>query len=47
MLIPKVKGLAALNDFRLISLLGCIHKLFARVLTSRLRSMIDNLVSHT
>lgn len=46
-IIPKVKGPSSLNEFCPISLLGWIHKLVARVLTSRLRSIIDQLISHT
>lgn len=46
-LIPKVRGPSPLNNFRLISLRGWVHKLVARVLTSRLCSIIDHLVSHT
>lgn len=45
-LIPKVKGSSSLNDFRPIFFLGWIHKLFAKVLTSRLCSVIDQLISH-
>lgn len=46
-LIPKVKSPSSLTEFRPISLLGWIHKLVAKVLTSRLRSVIDDLISHT
>lgn len=46
-MIPKVKGLASLNDLWPISLLGWVHRLVARVLTLRLRLTINKLVSHT
>lgn len=46
-LIMKVKGPSSLNDFRPISLLGWIHKLVARILTSRFYTVIDQLISHT
>lgn len=46
-LILKIKELVFLNDFCPISLLGWVHKLVARVLTARLCSMIDQVISHT
>lgn len=46
-LIPKVKDPSPLNEFRPISLLGWIQKLVANVLTSKLCSMIDQLISYT
>lgn len=46
-LIPKVKILASLNNFRPISLLGWIHKLVARVLSLRPRRVIHHLIRHT
>lgn len=46
-LIPKVKSRSSLNEFRPISLHGWIHKLAAKVLTLKLRSIIDCLISHT
>lgn len=46
-LIPKVKDPSSLNELRPISLLGWIQKLVVRVLTSKLHSMIDQLISHT
>lgn len=42
-----MKEFASLNDFIHIFLLGWVHKLVAHVLTLRLRSVIDNLISHT
>lgn len=46
-LIPNVKEPTLLANFRPIALLGWVHKLVACVLTTRLRSVIDGLVSHT
>lgn len=46
-LISTIKSLVSLNNFRLISFLGQVHKLVARVLTTRLRLVIDKLVRHT
>lgn len=46
-LIPKVKSSASINDLRVISLLGCVHKLIVKILIARLKSVIDQLFSHT
>lgn len=46
-LILKVKSLVSFNKFCPISLLGWVHKLIARVLMKRLRSIINQLVSHS
>lgn len=45
-LITKVQGMACLNDFQPISLFGWVHKFVVRVLTSRLWTVIDKLISH-
>lgn len=37
-LIPKVNSLQRLNDFRSISLVGCLYKVLANVLANRLMS---------
>jgi len=44
-LIPKVHNPQSLNDFRPISLVGCMYKVLAKVLANRLRIVIDNVVS--
>ncbi|GAU27881.1 hypothetical protein TSUD_159750 [Trifolium subterraneum] len=44
-LIPKVLNPQALGDFRPISLLGCLYKVVAKVLTKRLSFVMDSLVS--
>jgi hypothetical protein len=44
-LIPKVLNPQSLGDFRPISLLGCIYKVVAKVLTNRLASVMDSLTS--
>lgn len=43
-LVPKVKCLLKLGDFRLISLLGSLYKLVAKVLVSRLTRVIEKLI---
>ncbi|WMV25761.1 hypothetical protein MTR67_019146 [Solanum verrucosum] len=43
-LIPKKKGAKELRDYRPISLIGSIYKLFSKVLTERLKGVISNLV---
>jgi len=44
-LIPKVESPQRLNDFRLISLVGSMYKILAKVLTNRLRSIIGSVIS--
>jgi hypothetical protein len=46
-LIPKVNSPMALNEFRPISLLGCLYKLVAKVLAKRLAKVMDSLVAPT
>ena len=43
-LIPKVEGSPLLNDFRPISLVGCMYKIFAKVLANRLKKVLDDVV---
>ena len=43
-LIPKLKDPQAINDFRPISLIGCIYKILAKVLANRLRKVMPYLV---
>jgi len=44
-LIPKVESLQQLNNFRLISLVGSMYKILAKVLANRLRSIIGSVIS--
>ncbi|RVX13251.1 LINE-1 reverse transcriptase-like [Vitis vinifera] len=44
-LIPKKGGAEDLRDFRPISLLGGLYKLLAKVLTNRLKKVLDRVVS--
>jgi len=44
-LIPKKGGVVNIKDFRAISLVGCMYKLLSKVLASRLRGVISNLIS--
>jgi len=44
-LIPKVSSPLSLKDFRPISLLGCLYKLLAKVLASRLACVINSIIS--
>jgi len=44
-LIPKVESPQRLNDFRPISLVGCIYKVLATILANRLRAVIGSVVS--
>jgi hypothetical protein len=46
-LIPKVSSPQSLGDFRPISLLGCLYKLVAKVLTARLSKVIGVLIPNT
>jgi hypothetical protein len=46
-LIPKINSPFSLSDFRLISLLGCLYKIVAKVWTGRLASVMDHLVAPT
>lgn len=43
-LIPKKAGAKELRDFRPISLIGSVYKLFSKVLTERLKRVIDKSV---
>lgn len=44
-LIPKVESPQSLNDFRPISLVGCMYKVLAKILANRLRAVIGSVVS--
>lgn len=44
-LIPKITDPSCLNDYRPISLLGCVSKIISKVLANRLRRVIGKLIS--
>ena len=44
-LISKVNNSQRLNDFRRISLVGCLYKVLAKVLANRLRLVVASVVS--
>nr|GEV85517.1 RNA-directed DNA polymerase, eukaryota [Tanacetum cinerariifolium] len=46
-LIPKVKDAKLVNDFRPISLIGCVYKAVTKILANRLPLIISNIVSNT
>ncbi|XP_020253791.1 uncharacterized protein LOC109830842 [Asparagus officinalis] len=46
-LIPKTKDSVHMNDFRPISLINCIFKIFSKILANRLSTVIPNLVAST
>ena len=46
-LIPKKQNASNIRDFRPISLIGCMYKMVAKVLTNRLKIVLENLVSET
>lgn len=46
-LVPKKKNPQGLGDFRPISLLGCIYKILAKVLATRLRNVLGTIIAHT
>ena len=46
-LIPKKCNVVNIKDFRPINLVGSVYKLLSKVLASRLRVVLDNLISDT
>jgi len=46
-LIPKVNSPQRFNDFRPISLVGCLYKVLAKVLPNRLRTVVGGVVSES
>src|ERR1044072_7746024 len=44
-LVPKVSSTQGLNDFRPISLVGCMYKIIAKVLAGRLKNVMGKLIS--
>lgn len=45
MLIPKVPNPQSLTEYRLICLVGCMYKIFAKLLVARLNKVIGKLIS--
>ena len=43
-LIPKCTSALGLNEFRSISLVGCIYKILAKVLANRVRDVLDEVI---
>ena len=43
-LIPKIKDPQSLNDYRPISLIGCIYKIVAKILAKRLALVLPHLI---
>ena len=43
-LIPKMNHPQSLNDYRPISLIGCMYKMIVKLLSNRLRSVMDDLI---
>ena len=46
-LIPKVDSPQSLNDFRPISLVGCLYKILSKVLANRLKMVMGSLIAET
>jgi hypothetical protein len=46
-LIPKKQNASNIRDFRPISLIGCMYKMVAKVLTNILKIVLENLISET
>lgn len=44
-LIPKKKGAEEIKDFRPISLLGSVYKIFSKLMAGRLKKVINSLIS--
>jgi hypothetical protein len=44
-LIPKIHGAKEIKDFRPISLVGGVYKIISNVLTNRMRSVMDRIIS--
>ena len=46
-LVPKKNGASNIRDFRPISLVGSVYKILAKVLTNRLKEVLDQLISES
>jgi len=46
-LIPKIDSQQSLLDYRLISVVGCMYNMLAKVLANRLKGIIGNFISDT
>lgn len=46
-LIPKVKHISKVGDFRPISLCNVIYKIVAKILANKLKSILPYIISHT
>ena len=46
-LIPKKKGVLEVTDFRPISLVGSLYKVIAKILSSRLKTVLPNLIGES
>ena len=46
-LIPKIENPVKLNDFRPISLIGCMYKALSKILANRLKRMIQKVIAET
>lgn len=44
-LIPKKEGAQRLTDFRPISLIGCVYKVVAKILTKRMSKVIESVIA--
>jgi hypothetical protein len=45
-LIPKIKGANKLSDFRTISLVGSLYKIFSKILATRLKHVMAEVISN-
>ena len=46
-LIPKIDDTKEMKDYSTISMIGCIYKVVAKILTNRMRAVMDGLVGET
>ena len=43
-LVPKKDNPSYLNEFRPISLVGCVYKILSKILTNRLKKMLPSVI---